>query len=80
MCWIMSCSVVFTKLYLSTCYIVYIVYLFIVYALRLSIQVWSKKVTSAKMMFDKLNINMLNFIFASTALHVPNVLRTKIIT
>ena len=50
--------------------------------LRISIQVWSEKVTSAKMMFDKLNINMLNlnFIFASTALHVPNVLRAKWIT
>ena len=48
--------------------------------LRISIQVWSEKVT--KMMFDKLNINMLNlnFIFASTALHVPNVLRAKWIT
>ena len=47
------------------------------FCLRLSIHVWPDKATSAITMFDKLNINMLelNFMFASIARHVPNVLR-----
>ena len=71
MWWIMSCNIVFTKLYSCTLVTLHIccIYLSCMLCLRLSIHVWSNKATTAIMSFDKLKMNILklNFIFASTA-------------